>query len=144
MALGVKMKLKRQAGPAWIELGEGAAVLVEPATTSRVFIAQAKADLLTEQIGDELAIVTMAGAVIEGLPPLETEAERRGMKNSLFAVCLAEDAIVDWRGVLDEDGQSLPFERRLVADLMNQAVAAKAFLGKYLALQHEAQAEGKG
>lgn len=136
------MRLAVGTEPEWMDLVEGAAVLVKPPSTPLVFLARARANLLLDRIVEGVDAFTMVGAEIVGVPDLDSEDQLEMVRQTLFTLCLAELAILDWRGVLDDAGNELPFEVRHVRQLLSYAPAAHAFVGKYL--DHSARVSAEG
>ena len=135
------MRLKRQTAPGWVELHDGAALLCAPATTALVYAARAAATALLVDLIAAGEAVTKVGAHIEGMPDLGAPEQAEATRQSMFLISFAEMSAMDWRNVFDEDGQPIPFDPALLAQLLASPQAADAFTRNYLADRIEVATE---
>ena len=136
------LRLRQETAPGWVPMINGAAVLARPASTLLVYTARAQAKTMLAALVEGEAILSHINVVLTGMPSLETEEEREGVQNTLFALCLAKLAVMDWRGVGDDDGTALAFNAGWLPYLLSQAAAAEAFINNYLNPIHEVEREG--
>ena len=123
--------LGKTPAPFDIELPHGVIVTVRPLRTAiqqtALFFATNAVKRLTESVDD----VEAAGGETDGLPDLATEEGRAGYAQEMYMTALAQAAIIEWRGVLDEDGNPLPVTDEAVAELMRHDGFADSFLSQY-------------
>lgn len=117
----------------WLELYNGAALMMKPATTAMVQLAQARADSLLAEITEAGMAVTKAGGHIVNLPDLSDDDAREGMRRALMVVSLAEIGTTDWRNILGPDGTALAFDPARLVELFTDPLVSGSFLARYLA-----------
>ena len=139
------IRLKREAAPYEIDLGDGVAVTVKPLTYA-VWRASAHASErrvleLAQEMG---AVAAVGGRVIDIPDPLQREGFL-GIRDQFGLQTLAQHAIVSWRGVLNEDGSPAPVTPQMVDAFIRDAVIhAQRFEARYLARITEMISEGEG
>ena len=116
----------------WLDLYNGAALHMLPATTAMVQMAHARADALLADLKSAGFAVTRAGGQIIDLPDLDDDVVSGGMQRALFIVSLAEIGCTDWRNILDADGQALPFDASRLVELFTDPLVSQSFLPTYL------------
>lgn len=116
--------------PYWIELGDGAAVRVRPCDTRIYTTARAAARLEASRALAAIEDVERHGGSVAGLD-LADQAEIEGLSQMVFVQALARSAIVDWRGVLDENDAPLDVTPEAAARLMRFHDIAERFLDEY-------------
>ena len=117
----------------WLDLYNGAALHVLPATTAMVQLAQSRADGLLAEIKEAGIAVTKAGGRIVDLPNLDDEDAQEGVRRALFILSLAEIGTTDWRNIRGPDGEMLAFDPGRLAELFTDPLVSGNFLSRYLA-----------
>lgn len=127
--MAIKLGLPKK--PRWLDLPQGVRVHVRPLTTAIYETALASSRQQVRRLLDAAEDVEDAGAEIDGLPDLTTEAGRAGYGNYLFAQAMARGAIIAWEGVLDEDGTLAAVSPLAVDELMSWHGIAESFIQQY-------------
>lgn len=117
--------------PYWIDLPQGVRVKVRPLTTAIYETALASGRAHVRRLVDARDDIEEQGAEIEGLPDLNTEEGRAGYANFLFAQALARGAILEWTGVLNEDGTEAEPSPAAIDELMIWHDCAETFVKAY-------------
>jgi hypothetical protein len=139
--MGIRLKVDRE--PRWVEIGDGAALLVRPATTMLVYAARGKAAALMAQFKQAGEAITAVGGRIEDVPDISDDEREQSALQAMFIVALAEEAAEGWRGVLPEEGDTpLAFDASLLATLFADETRASKFVAEYLVSLHDVSAEG--
>ena len=137
------LRLGRPREPYWISLPLGVQVKVRPVTTAMWTAAQTRAQREVRALVEDLERRREAGVAMADLPDVEDEAVRIGLAQSMLARSLARDAIVEWQGVGDAEGNPVAVTPERAAELVDQEFAiAEAFLRQYLADDAAVSAEG--
>ncbi len=128
----------------WLALYNEAALLMKPASTFLVQMAQSRADALLIELQEAGAAVTKAGGEIVNLPDLATDDAQDGFRRALFIVSLAELGAEDWRNILDDDGQPIAFDAGRLVELFADPLVSGNFLSRYLAGVYVEMEAGNG
>jgi len=120
----IRLDLKRE--PHWLDLGHGVRLHVRPCTTALMMAARAEAQRAT--------IASASGS------------EATGIRTAGLIKALARLAVIDWQGVGDDAGSTVPVTPENVNALMDLWPIASAFestyLGPALLLDTEKNASG--
>ncbi|WP_186002391.1 hypothetical protein [Mycobacterium sp. KBS0706] len=140
----IRLNLPR--GPYWIDLPFGVRVRVRPMTTAIREQAVARGLRLAAELGQHAEAVEQAGGAVVGLPELLDPDARAGMSQMLYVQGLAQAAILEWEGVLEQDSDDpAPVSDEKVAEVFAFFPAiADSFTVQYTAPMREAIVEGKG
>lgn len=138
------LKLGIPKEPRWLDLGHGVRVLVRPCTTPVYNAAVQQAAVVFRDLLDAKNTVQEAGAQVVAIPDLGTEAGRQAHRNFLFAKCLARAAILDWEGVLDDDGKPVDVSHAAIDELMTFHTMAETFVTTYARPTLDRIVEGNG
>lgn len=132
--------------PQWLCLTPGRDggvwVHVRALDTATYQAAQARGATLARELLQEAKHLIAAGAQVLAVPSPEDAAGVAGFSQSLFAVGLAQAAIVDWNGVGDETGQPVPVTDDWVRKLMSVPHICDEFLHQYTSIYEEMFREG--
>ena len=115
------LKLDMKPGLRWLDLGQGVSVQVKPATTQLMMAARKDQDLLAL--------------------PDDADDEQVGY---VFAKALARRAIVDWKGVVGQDGKKLAVSDDAVDALMETWWVFEQMQSQYLVPAVEVESEKNG
>ncbi len=128
--------------PYWLGLPGEIKILVRPCTTAIFEAGRAKGSRLCGELLQEHEDITNAGGKVEGLPDLNDPDAVIGLSQYLFVSAMASAAIIEWEGVIDEEGNLVELAEKSVSELMRFQLVADAFLAKYLSKQTELITEG--
>lgn len=143
--MGHRLKVAQE--PEWVDLCNGARVFAHPPLTPLVYAARAHAQSLLADLQASGEAVTKVGGRITGVPDLLTPEGIEATTQSLFVLSLAELAVIDWSGILDEDKEDdvpLKYAPHLLVHMMADVALADAFLSKYLGPRNAVVSEGNG
>ena len=128
-----------------IDLGFGVVVTVKPVTTWVHRAAQHSAERMVRDLAYEGGLIEAAGGSIRDIPDLHQRDGMLGLRDQMMLQALARHAIVEWQGVGDEDGTTIPPTPDAVDALIRDhpAIAAR-FEAEYLRELTEMYAEGNG
>jgi hypothetical protein len=140
----IRLNLPR--APYWLDLPYEVRTRVHPITTAIWEQALAKARRQAIELGIHAEEIETAGGTVSGLPALDDPDAIAGLSQMLFAVALAQCAIIEWTGVADETGTGpAPVTNATVAKVMEGfPEIANAFVAKYVKPMDDAVTEGKG
>jgi hypothetical protein len=138
------LKLGIPKEPRWLDLGHGVRVFVRPCTTPVYNAAVQEAAAVFRDLLDARNTVQEAGAQVVAIPDLATEAGRQAHRNFLFAKCLARAAILDWEGVLGDDGEPVAVSHAAIDELMTFHTMAETFVTTYARPTLDRIVEGNG
>lgn len=130
--------------PYWLDLGYGVRLLVKPPTTPVYNEARQTAAIGLREVLDARQTIEEAGAEVADLPNLETEAGRVAFYNFCFVRALAQAAVIDWEGVLDEDGAEAPVTPSTVRQLVEFHTIAEGFIAAFAKPVLDRLVEGNG
>lgn len=60
----------------------------------------------------------MQAKLVDAIPFNERRSQTDADKAKLFATLVVETALIDWRGLMDDDGKEVPFSKGLALTLM--------------------------
>ncbi|PJK29955.1 hypothetical protein [Minwuia thermotolerans] len=116
--------------PYWIDLGDGVAVRVRPCDTRAYQTARSASRMAASEALAAIETVESHGGSIADLD-LTDRAEIEGLSQQVFVQALARAAIVDWRGVVDDEDRPLALTPERAAELMRFHDIAERFLDEY-------------
>lgn len=118
--------------PYWIDLIPGQVrFMVRPLTKVIQAAARNYQRRRLAELSKEFDAVTAAGGQVVDLPNMDDEDTEAGVSELLYAQGLARQAIVEWEGVEDEDGNAVPVTPENCDELMRLPYLADAFTMKY-------------
>ena len=136
------IKLSFPTDPYWLELPHDVRVFVRPLTTAVYEAARAKGWRLAGEALAEHTVIEAVGGTVDGLPDLADNDGAAGLSQFVFAVALAQHAIIEWDGVLDEALNAVEAEPENVQMFMSLPKMAEAFVSKYCATHDQVVQEG--
>lgn len=123
------LKLNLHKDPFWLELTAGVRVYVKPLTTVLMNMAQSQ---VVQQIRQQRDLELNASNDL-----------RSGLAEALLVKSLAQLAILEWQGVMDQDGTATaPINKQTISDLMDIWFIAQDFWKQYTASLELLEAEG--
>jgi hypothetical protein len=138
------IRLLTQQAPYWLDLGfAGIKLFVRPATTALVEAARHHASRRLLSVHDGIDALDDAGLMEEPQVKALKAAAREGHIQAFGTIALAQAVILDWDGVMDEDGlNKAPVTPDTIETLMNIWMVANMFDRKYNTIRAEALMEG--
>lgn len=143
------LKLGLPAEPYWLNLTpdrerDPVRVKVRPLTTAQYQTAQMHAHVEVKRLLDDAMGLIKAGVEVHNLPDPEDKAALAGLSQAMFAVGLAQSAIMAWESVGDADGEPVPPTPENIRKLMEISFISERFLGDYCRPYEELFTEGNG
>lgn len=143
------LKLGLPAEPYWLNLtpdrqNEPVRVKVRPLTTAQYQTAQMYAHVEVKRLLDDAMGLIKAGVAVHNLPDPEDKAALAGLSQAMFAVGLAQSAIIEWQSVGDAEGEPVGPTPDNIRKLMQISFIAERFLADYCRPYEELFSEGNG
>lgn len=101
--------------PRWLDLGNGVSVKVKPLSTAVLRAATATAQRKALSVAEEKGLIDDAGGSVINIPDPFDRDGIAGLQAQFMLQALATHAIVEWKGIGDENGQVAPVTPQNVA-----------------------------
>ena len=142
--IGIRLSIPKE--PQWIELLEGVRIKINPVTAIEQSAARAYARRVRNEIVGGNGSVKALGGEVTGVPDQEDPDMASASEDLLYAQGLARNIILEWEGVLDDEGEPAPVSPEAIDVFMRLPYIGELFLntvqGEMLKIFDEGNAFG--
>lgn len=139
------IRLSRCKDPRSLDLGFGVSAVVKPLSYAIWRAAILAAERQALQVATERGLVEAAGGMISDIPEPHDRDGIRGLRDQFMLQGLARHAILEWAGIIDEEGAPAPLAAETINLLIRQhPLIAARFETEYLSELDPLVAEGNG
>lgn len=137
------VRLTLPKAPEWLDLDAGVRLKVCPCTTPLWQVARARAARRLDDLAARRTDIEAAGGEVRGIEDLDDPDARTAMGEFLLMQELAAEAVMDWDGVIGDDGAPALCTPESVRALMMLNGIAQAFMALWPRHLEAVIAEGK-